>query len=68
MNVASVEQSREALLPKRLERLAGLNASETDALAGAFGPAKKISADRELVSEGEEPSHVHVLIDGWAAH
>ena len=68
MSVASPGRDPEALLPRRLERLAGLNASEIDALTRAFGPAKTISADRELVREGEEPSHVHVLIDGWAAH
>jgi len=57
----------ELALFKRLEVFTRLSAEDKAALAAIATKTRVIAARRDLVSEGDKPTHVHLVIRGWAA-
>lgn len=51
----------------RLGQHDSLAAEEREILAAAFGPIEAVAKGRDIVTEGEQPAHSTVLIDGLAS-
>jgi CRP-like cAMP-binding protein len=51
----------------KLETFAALDEDDREALIAAFADVRAIRADRDIISEGEHPEHIHLVIEGWAA-
>ena len=50
----------------RLERLGALDDTERAELARTCSATRLVDADTDLACEGDQPDHLHVLLDGWA--
>lgn len=53
-------------LVSRLDALSPLAASDKEAVLAAVSNARSFSAQTDLAREGDEPTHVHVLLEGFA--
>lgn len=51
----------------KLETVADLQSSDIAALIAACQDVRTVPAKRDVVSEGERPEEVHVILEGWAA-
>jgi CRP-like cAMP-binding protein len=51
----------------KLGAFARLSADDRNALAAASSNYRFIEARHDLISEGDSPRYVHVVLDGWAA-
>jgi CRP-like cAMP-binding protein len=50
----------------RLEVVADLRGEDKALLADLYGDVRTVSAKRDIISEGERPDHVHLIVEGWA--
>src|SRR5689334_19338896 len=64
---------RGAILPERasvvaskLEAFTRLSADDKAALAGLCRNIRVVDARRDLITEGDRPRYVHLMVDGWA--
>jgi CRP-like cAMP-binding protein len=55
------------LLIRKLEERDRLSEEEKQVLAAALGPSKTVSADTDMVREGDRPSESTLLVEGFAA-
>jgi CRP-like cAMP-binding protein len=55
------------LLIRKLEERDRLSEEEKQVLAAALGPSKSVSADSDMVREGDRPSESTLLVEGFAA-
>lgn len=63
-----VDRPEHYALIDKLERSAGLDRAERDALRGALRVSQRTLSPRAtLIDAGEAPGEVHVVIDGWAS-
>ncbi|MDP4021475.1 Crp/Fnr family transcriptional regulator [Methylobacterium sp. NEAU 140] len=53
-------------LTRKLQTYVRLTGADTDRLADALGPARRIGARIDIVAEGDDPRAVNVVLDGWA--
>lgn len=53
-------------MASKLEAFARLSADDRDALAQVTRNFRFVDARRDLVSEGDKPRYVHLVLDGWA--
>ena len=51
---------------RKLEYAAALSERDRCALESAVSDVRDIPARRDIISQGEKPENVHVLVDGWA--
>lgn len=51
----------------KLEMRGPLDAGDREALRALCGSVRQIAAHRDIISEGDKPEHVHLVLDGWAA-
>lgn len=51
----------------RLETVADLRDEDRASLAALCRDVRLVPAKRNLISEGERPEHIHLIVDGWAA-
>ena len=52
----------------KLERVIALSDDDRSSLLAIFCNTHHFERGRDILREGEQPEHVHVMIDGWAAH
>ncbi|MEG8029957.1 hypothetical protein [Sphingomonas aerolata] len=52
----------------KLERAVALSDDDRSSLLAIFSDTRYFEKGREILREGEQPEHLHVLIDGWACH
>ena len=50
----------------KFESFARLSVDDRAALAGIVSGVRIVEARQDLISEGERPKHVHLVLDGWA--
>jgi CRP-like cAMP-binding protein len=53
-------------LASKLEAFTRLSAEDKTALAQVSGNVRFVDARRDLISEGDKPRFVHLVLDGWA--
>ncbi|HEY8591442.1 MAG TPA: Crp/Fnr family transcriptional regulator [Sphingomicrobium sp.] len=53
-------------MASKLEAFTRLSAGDRSALARVCRTVKTADAGRDLISEGDTPTHVHLVLDGWA--
>jgi CRP-like cAMP-binding protein len=51
----------------KLEAFTKLSADDKSALAAVSRNIRFVEPRRDLISEGDKPRHVHLVLDGWAA-
>jgi CRP-like cAMP-binding protein len=51
----------------KLERFTRLSADDKAALQHASRNTREIRPNRDIISEGDRPGHVHLMLEGWAA-
>jgi CRP-like cAMP-binding protein len=51
----------------KLSAASPLPREDEDELAGLCANVRIIDARHDIISEGERPDHVHIVLDGWAA-
>lgn len=51
----------------KLATVADLRASDVEKLIALCNDVRMVPARQDILSEGERPDHVHVMIEGWAA-
>src|SRR6476469_3198505 len=51
----------------KLALVADLSESDVTELLTICDDVRLVPAKREIISEGEPPEYVHVIVDGWAA-
>ena len=54
-------------LVAKLATVADLRESDVEQLIGLCDDVRTVPAKKDILSEGERPDHVHVIVDGWAA-
>ena len=59
-------QSPHSAFTRKVAGMATLNGSELDLLDAASSPVRDIPANRDLISEGDKPGPVFLILDGWA--
>jgi len=52
----------------KLERAVALSDDDRSSLLAIFSDTRYFEKGRDILREGEQPEHLHVLIDGWACH
>ncbi len=52
----------------KLERAIALSDDDRSSLLAIFSNTQNFKKGRDILREGEQPDHVHVVINGWAAH
>lgn len=57
----------DAAVVLKLEAFTKLSADDKAALAEVSRNVRYVDARRDLISEGDKPRHVHLVLDGWAA-
>ncbi|NUQ18633.1 MAG: Crp/Fnr family transcriptional regulator [Sphingomonas sp.] len=65
VDVALQRTEREPAAASKLEAFTRLSADDKSALAQVTGNVRTVDARRDLVSEGDEPRFVHLVLDGW---
>ena len=51
----------------KLEAFTKLSAEDREALARVTQNTRYVDARRDIISEGDKPRHVHLVVDGWGA-
>jgi len=51
----------------KLATVADLRAADVESLIALCDDERIVAAKRDILSEGERPDHVHVILEGWAA-
>lgn len=51
----------------KLEQIALLNESERAEIRDLSRQTRTVAPGRDIVSEGESPDHIHLILEGWAA-
>ena len=54
-------------LTSKLEKLAPLSDEDREALWDLCSDVREVPARRHILSDGERPDHVHIILGGWAA-
>jgi CRP-like cAMP-binding protein len=54
-------------LVAKLDVASNLSPCDKEAIRGMCSNVREFAAKRDVISEGESPDHVHVMIEGWAA-
>jgi CRP-like cAMP-binding protein len=57
----------ESAVVSKLEAFTKLSADDKAALAQVSRNVRYVDPRRDLISEGDKPRHVHLVLDGWAA-
>lgn len=57
----------ESVLAKRLETVADLTTEDRAQLNHLCRNVGRINAKRDVISQGDRPEHVHLILKGWAA-
>ena len=57
----------EGPLLARLEVVADLSAQDRALVVDLCGDVRRVAAKRNIISEGDRPEHIHLIVDGWAA-
>ena len=52
----------------KLQRVIALSDDDRLSLLAIFSNTRYFKRGRDILREGEQPEHVHIIIDGWAAH
>ncbi len=55
-----------AAVASKLEAFTRLSADDRAALAQVSQNYRFVDARRDLISEGDKPRHIHLILDGWA--
>lgn len=70
-STASLETARADGAPNpliaKLESLTSLPIEDREALSALSGTARPMPARRSIIREGDNPEHVHLVVEGWAA-
>lgn len=53
-------------LIRKLEQFQKLSGEDKQALEAAAGEAVDIAPKQDMISQGDRPEHVHLLLEGWA--
>ena len=53
-------------MASKLEAFTKFSVDDRAALADASRNVRIVDPRRDLISEGERPRHVHLMLDGWA--
>ncbi|MGX9120356.1 Crp/Fnr family transcriptional regulator [Mesorhizobium sp. BHbsci] len=53
-------------LIRKLEHFRKLSDEDKQVLAGSVAKSVEFSAGSDIITYGEKPTHVHLLVDGWA--
>jgi len=64
--VAAFHFKSEPAVASKLEAFTRLSADDRAALAQVSRNVRFVEARRDLVSEGDQPRYVHLVLDGWA--
>src|ERR1700752_3841200 len=51
----------------RLETVADLSARDRALVADLCRDVRRVPAKKHIISEGERPEHIHLVVEGWAA-
>ena len=51
----------------KLTAAADLSEEEKQAIRRVYADTREVPARGDIISEGEKPEHVHIILDGWAA-
>ena len=51
----------------KLAAVADLSPDDERAVHAVWRNAREVAARRTILSEGEQPDHVHIMVEGWAA-
>lgn len=51
----------------KLQNVSALSEDDRRALSKACRSTREFAARQDVISEGERPDHVHLILDGWAA-
>lgn len=51
----------------KLERFTSLSADDKSAIRHASRNTRQIKPNRDIISENDRPSHVHLMLEGWSA-
>lgn len=51
----------------KLESAGGLSADDRKLLAGVLDDVRPVRAKRDIISEGDSPDYVHLMVEGWAS-
>lgn len=51
----------------KLEAIADLSTSDRHAIEMICTDTRTIGGHKDIVTEGEKPEHIHIMLDGWAA-
>jgi CRP-like cAMP-binding protein len=54
-------------LVRKLESVGGIAPSDREALEDLSGDVREVDARRDIISEGDRPDHVRLILSGWAA-
>ncbi|HEV2747775.1 MAG TPA: Crp/Fnr family transcriptional regulator [Allosphingosinicella sp.] len=54
-------------LLRKLDNVTRLSGDDRAALADACRDTREFAAHHDIISEGDKPDHVHLILDGWAA-
>jgi CRP-like cAMP-binding protein len=64
--LGAIRPDRASVVASKLEAFTRLSADDKEALAAASRNVRVIDARRDLISEGDRPRYVHLMLDGWA--
>jgi CRP-like cAMP-binding protein len=62
----SIQPMRESVVASKLEAFTRLSAEDKLALAQVSRNVRTVEARRDLISEGDKPRFVHLVLEGWA--
>jgi CRP-like cAMP-binding protein len=66
MKHSSPKSSGNPLVAK-LETFSPMEDEDREALLAAFADVRDLPADRDIIREGANPDHIHLMVEGWAA-
>ena len=67
MNEAGPDLSCPGALIAKLEMGGRLGDEDREALGSLCADVRRVPAHRDIISEGEKPEHVHLMLEGWSA-
>src|SRR5687768_12945314 len=56
-----------AMFVAKLEMRGQLDSGDREALGALCRNVRRVEAHRDVISDGDNPEHVHLVLDGWAA-
>jgi CRP-like cAMP-binding protein len=67
MDTRGAERPIPSPLITKLERIEALSPGDRQAILDASRKTRMIEARQDIISDGDRPDHVHLVLDGWAA-